>query len=477
MYEQLAFNVFDNIANQLGLSQVPTGATTVVKGKATPGIGNMGVLTVNVNGANINFSGSSLVGGTTTVFPASVFALQCGDGSIGPTGLPATPCNTEALDPNLRTPYVTTWTVNVQRAIDNNLSLEVAYVGTHGTKLLGFRDINQPVVGACPSETAACEQAARPFNSAFPYLAQIDQLSNLDNSGYNGMQVTLTQRTSRGLSFNAGYTYAHSIDEASSNWNANPLPPNSYNPRMMYGNSDFDIRNRFTLGITYEIPGKPTRGQFLQGWAINSRVALQSALPWSVQDLSDDFAGNGQVSELNSFGQPWNFFGNPADFNSSRTPLPFFAGSGAANPAPGTETTNSGCNKQAESMGAAAAASLASLGCYARGDSVLIPPAAGTLGNSRRNMFRDSRFTNWDFSVTKRWVIHERLTTQFRAEFFNVLNHPNFSNPGGPAGAGFNDPSGSNFGCGCNTPDQAAPNPVLGSGGSRSIQLGLRLLF
>jgi len=459
MYEQLAFNVFDNIANQLGLSQVPTGATTVVNGVKTTGVGNMGVLTVNVNGPSLNFKSTSLAGGTTTVFPASVFALQCGDGILVPAD-PA-PCNTEAIDPNLRTPYVSTWTVNVQRAITNDLSLEVAYVGTHGTKLLGFTDINQPVVGACPSESASCEQTARPFNSRFPYLAQIDKLSNLDSSGYNGLQVSLIERTSHGLSFNAGYTYAHSIDEASSNWNANTLPPNSYDPRSMYGNSDFDIRNRFTLGATYNLPGKASRGQLLQGWAINSRVTLQSALPWSVQDLSDDFAGNGQVSELNSFGQPWDFFGNPGDFKSTTAGIPFYAQGASNMPAACLGHPNTDL----------------SFGCYANGSSVLVAPAAGTLGNSRRNMFRDSGFRNWDFSVTKRWTFGDRLSTQFRAEFFNFLNHPNFTNPGGPAGAGFNDPSATNFGCGCNTPDQAAPNPVLGSGGSRSIQLGLKVMF
>jgi hypothetical protein len=351
--------------------------------------------------------------------------------------------------------------VNVQRAITNDLSLEVAYVGTHGTKLLGFTDINQPVVGACPSESASCEQTARPFNSRFPYLAQIDKLSNLDSSGYNGLQVSLIERTSHGLSFNAGYTYAHSIDEASSNWNANTLPPNSYDPRSMYGNSDFDIRNRFTLGATYNLPGKASRGQLLQGWAINSRVTLQSALPWSVQDLSDDFAGNGQVSELNSFGQPWDFFGNPGDFKSTTAGIPFYAQGASNMPAACLGHPNTDL----------------SFGCYANGSSVLVAPAAGTLGNSRRNMFRDSGFRNWDFSVTKRWTFGDRLSTQFRAEFFNFLNHPNFTNPGGPAGAGFNDPSATNFGCGCNTPDQAAPNPVLGSGGSRSIQLGLKVMF
>ena len=481
MYEQLPFNVFDNVANVLGLSQVPTGATIVVNGVKTPGIGNMQVATITVPGGSMNFSGSSLTtafGGTgiTTVFPVNSLAVQCGDGILVPAD-PA-PCNTESIAPNFRTPYVDTWTLNVQRAITNSLSLEVAYVGTHGTKLLGFTDINQPALGSGfaslasgdPSTaSAALEQAARPFNSRFPYLAQIDQLSNLDNSNYNGLQVTLTQRPWHGVSYNLGYTYSHSIDQASSNWNANPLPPNSYDPRMQIGDSDFDLRHRLTIGITYNLPGKSGAGQMLEGWAINSRVTLQSGLPWTAQDTSNDFAGNGQVTELNSFGQLWNFTGNPSDFTSGPQAIPYYTGSSIG-------AFPMACQNAANTP--ALLASMLVSGCYAKGNSVLTPPALGTIGDAGRNIFRDSGFKNWDFSVTKMWKIRERLTTQFRAEFFNILNNAEFANPGGPAGAGYNDPSSaSTFGCGCNTPDQVAPNPVLGSGGSRSIQLGLKLLW
>ena len=109
----------------------------------------------------------------------------------------------------------------------------------------------------------------------------------------------------------------------------------------------------------------------------------------------------------------------------------------------------------------------------------MIPPVMGTFGTMGRNLFRDSAFRNWDFSVTKNFKFGERLTTQFRAEFFNILNHPNFANPfGGQNGYAHNDPSSSStFGCGCATPDSAAANPVIGSGGSRAIQFGLKLLF
>jgi carboxypeptidase family protein/TonB-dependent receptor-like protein len=476
MYEQLAFNLFDNVANVLGLNQVPTGATLVTCSTnpcgagstqvLTPAGGTIKVETLSINGKQMNFSGSSLAGGTTTVFPVSSLSIQCGDGQSGGAGAAAFtdpgPCNTEAISPNFETPYIDTWTVNVQRSLTANLSLEVAYVGTHGTRLLGFQDINQPLVGACAAGATACEQAARPYNAKFPYLAQIDRLANLDSSNYNGLQITLTQRPIHGLSYNLGYTYSHALDSASSNWNANPLPPTSYNPALQYGNSDFDVRNRFTLGITYALPGRKSPGQLLEGWAINSRVAVQSGLPWGARDTANDFAGNGQVNELNSFGQPWDFFGNTKDFTSGPNPIPLYDGISAPFPAaclghPGTDL---------------------SFGCYAKGNSVLVAPSAGTLGTAGRNIFRDSGYRNWDFSVTKNWKFGERFGTQFRAEFFNILNHSIFTNPGGPGGAGFNDPSAAaQFGCGCSTPDQSAPDPVLGSGANRSIQLGLKLIW
>jgi hypothetical protein len=515
MYEQLPFSLFTAVANTLGLNQVPTGASTVVNGVTTPGSGNMGVLSVSLRGSdglNCGWQNNGVVGAcqqfgnsaTTpaTLFPATVFQLKCGDGLLM-AGDP-TPCNTEAVNPNLRTPYVSTWTLTIQRAFTNNLSLEVAYVGNHGTKFLGFANINQPPLGAgwgdpsvagTPANTCvnssndatpydkcgavsgtgpsgSLEQRARPFNGKFPYLAQIDQLSNIDHSNYNGLHVTLTQRPSHGLSFLAGYTYSHALDNASANFGANTLPVDSHHPAALYGSSDFDVRHRFTLTTTYVLPGRKSPGQILQGWQLNSVVTLQSGAPWAARDGSNDFSGTGQVSELASFGQLWNFYGNLSDFKSGPNALPFFSG-----------TSNPACLAQAVALDGGAAtglaqASLTNNGCFAKGNSILIPPAFGTLGTAGRNIFRDSGFKDWDVSVIKDLRFKERLTTQFRAEFFNVLNHPIFYNPNGPAGAGFNDPTGpSTFGCGCNTPDQASPNPVLGTGANRSIQLGLKLIW
>jgi outer membrane receptor protein involved in Fe transport len=522
MYEEIPLISLTAVGNQLGLNQIPTGATEIFMNGGTqvirPGPGNMGALNVGVGGGDSltpntltydwqHQTAACVNGGTTacgSVFPAAIFQLQCGDA----IGNDPAPCNIEAVDRNLRTPYISTWTLTIQRAITNDLSLEVAYVGNHGTKLLGFADINQPPLGssypageiafcnnniadptgvntpfACdPSEALGPAQTQRPLFSKFPYIGEVDRLSNQDKSNYNSLQMTLTQRPMHGLSFLAGYTYAHALDAGSNNFNDIQLPPDSSNPtRSVYGNSLFDIRHRFTLSTTYAIPGIKRLGQLLQGWELNSVVTLQSASPWGVQDFTNDFSGTNQVNELNTFGQPWNFTGNPNDFKAGRNvPTPCWSGTGASALPGCTLTAVPAACVSAVANNIGAQNTLNSVGCYAIGNSALTPPALGSVGNSGRNIFRDLGFKNWDVSVVKDTKIKERLTAQFRAEFFNVLNHANFSDPNGPANAGFNDPSTGNtgnFGCSCNTPDQSAPNPVLGTGGSRSIQLGLKLIW
>ena len=96
-----------------------------------------------------------------------------------------------------------------------------------------------------------------------------------------------------------------------------------------------------------------------------------------------------------------------------------------------------------------------------------------------RNIFRGPAYRNWDFSIMKNWRIGDRAILQARGEFFNVLNHPNFSNPYGVGGQlGNVDPSvPDSFGFASATPDVAAANPVMGSGGPRAIQIGLKLRF
>jgi hypothetical protein len=99
-----------------------------------------------------------------------------------------------------------------------------------------------------------------------------------------------------------------------------------------------------------------------------------------------------------------------------------------------------------------------------------------------RNIFRDSGFKNVDFSIFKTFTFKERFGAEFRWEIFNLFNHPIYVNPYGASNTSFlgADPSkagGTAFGCGCSTPDVAAGNPLIGSGSSRVMQLGLKLTF
>ena len=150
----------------------------------------------------------------------------------------------------------------------------------------------------------------------FPYLGNINWLSNLYTSNYNGLQATLTQRASHGLSFVAGYTYSHSHDDSSFNINI-PLPQDSRFPQLNYDSSVFDIRHRFTFSVTYNLPGVQAPAQLLKGWQLNSIVTLQSGAPWGVDDSSNNISGT------NEFTDRWDFSGNPSDFKSGNSSIPY----------------------------------------------------------------------------------------------------------------------------------------------------------
>ena len=202
-------------------------------------------------------------------------------------------------------------------------------------------------------------------------------------------------------------------------------------------------------------------GQILEGWSLNSVVTIQTGLPWGVSDGSNDFSGTGEVlanrhprrvnngisSATRPTSQPFtglrSTMEESAESRSSMAPLsrPPDTSASAALRAP----TRTGFTSPTRLL------------CVWVTLFWFLPPTEATV-RSGRNIFRDSGFRNWDLSVTKDWKFKERLTAQFRAEFFNVLNHPNFANPYGGAsgGSGTHDPSA---GAG-----SAAAAPLLTSG-------------
>jgi hypothetical protein len=359
--------------------------------------------------------------------------------------------------------------MNVQQALSPTTSLQVGYVGGHGVKLYGVRDINQVVV----AKDDGSEQLGRPFNAEFPYLGFINFLDNGYTSSYQSLQATLTQHAWKGLNFVAGYTWSHSIDDVS--LNRAQQPQDSTHPGLERASGDGDLRHRLTLALTYDFPSRRGLAHLLEGWQVNSIVTLQGGLPWN---LDDGFVNGSDLSRTGEFSDRWNLSGSPSDFKASFTGIPYVAPSAFAVDTTGRVTgglTPDATKCVTSAVSPAAADQLANWGCYVTKSGILSPPAVGTFGNIGRNPFRGPRLDNWDFSLVKTTRITERVSFQLRGEFFNVLNHPHFANPNTQ---GLIDPSDpTTFGFIFNTPDVAAANPVIGTGGPRNIQLGLKFRF
>ncbi len=443
------------------------------------------------------------------IFPTAGTTVFNGAAYTGVTCLPAsdggTPCQTGSVNPNFKQASAAAWNVDIQRAITNNLTVDIAYVGNHGFNEEAIVDLNQPLLGAgwdapaiatclgsaltgytkCNPDVAA---EAGQYTNIFPYLTQIDQTTYGDTSNYNGLQATLQARNYHGLSFLAAYTFSHSLDELVGNTGGggDVLPSDKNNQHLDYGNGDYDLRHRFTFSPTYLVPGMKSPGQMLEGWSISAILDLQSGLPWTAADLgTTDWLGTGEIANQQIGGgvyQYWNYSGPRSAFdNTGANPVPCYGTYGGCTPYTSTSyagtAIQTACQNAAQGpysgnaqLQALALAALANGACYIQNGGVLTPPAFGTLGNAGRGFFTGQPYENVDLSVSKIWKFRERYSAQFRLEFFNLFNRTDFA---APASTDPTSPAG--FGTATNTPDSG--NPVLGSGGPRHIQFGLKLAF
>ncbi len=473
------------------LNAVPTGYTLYKpNGTTIPSPGNITLANVNLVGGQIPWAVN------TPVFNTTQSAAACGNGltpvTVGGVTLFPAPCTVAGVDPNFRLGRVYTWTFGIQHAFTSNLVLNAAYVGTKGVDLGAVVDLNEPSLGVSNGKGAAgsaateIEQQRRPYNSQFPYLGEIQLYSGMADARYNGLQMTLTERPSHGLFFTAGYTLSHtqsSFDTQNNNW-----VMNSSNPNQLYGNSSYDARNRITLTATYLIPGKKSPGQMLEGWELNSAVSWIGATPVNVSDKSTDLPGTGESAAggATAAGFAWTLAGDPSSFKVGGTgtvPCYGVAGSTFAKSNCTPEATVAQmpalCQSTASSEPVNAAmnlatpgsssgtASLISLGCYAEGNAVIVPPAQGTFGNMVNGMLRGIPNRQWDFSAVKNWKFTERYNVQFRAEFFNLLNQVNYAGPS----AAPNTPA--TFG----QAQSLAGSALTSSGSPRAIQLALKFIF
>jgi outer membrane receptor protein involved in Fe transport len=363
--------------------------------------------------------------------PAAV--IQSGVRVFAPATFSATDVFT--VDQNLRTPYIQVYNLNLQQELNRNVAVQVGYVGSHGTKLFRYIDINQvnPATGTV----------------AFPAFVFINRFQSSATSNYNSLQTSLRFRNWHGVTSTLNYAWSHSIDNASDGQDYVPnatQPDNSFAPDRERASSNFDIRQRFVWTFTYQVPDLGHAKRLGSGWNISGVVSLADGQPFNVNYLFEgDFNGSGEF-----FGRP-DLVGNP--FAGTKTPGSFLNLSAFQVP----------CTFDAVTVG-----------CTGNQH----------FGNLGRNAFVGPSFKNFDFSLAKDTRLTERLTMQLRVNFYNIFNHPNFANPLWPTfGVDFAQNGFDNAGRGVGflpvttTPDVGTGNPFLGGGGSRNIELAARFTF
>jgi hypothetical protein len=359
-------------------------------------------------------------------------------------------------DRHIRTPYTQNFNLNIQQQLGKAV-LQVGYVGAKGTKLFRFRDINQPSQDAITAADLAngVTDYGVPRNFANPDLFYINMEESSSNSIYHALQASLRMNSWRGLTSAVNFVWSHSIDDASDSEDFIPnaaQPQDSTRPHLDRGNSNFDIRRRFSWNFGYDFPkfgGSWSR--LKNGWGFNGVLNLQDGQPFQLNyNFEGDYSGAGQGFDRPDVVGPIRYGGGATNFLD----LTAFSVPCTFNGLGGTADTD----------------------CV-----------AGTrhFGNLGRNALRGPAFKELNFSIFKKTALTERINLQLGADFFNIFNHPNFSNPNlpnfitDPASAGIDPLTGRGQGplVLTATGDVGIGNPFLGGGGPRGVQFAVKITF
>jgi len=353
------------------------------------------------------------------------------------------------------TPYSLEYTLSIQRELPWHNLLTVGYQGTRGVHLLAFDDFNAPEAsvvngvdylatttgspnGSPCVLNGPCIQNPRPV----PALGSQDMTAPFSYSSYNALQVGLTHRASANLVYQFSYTWSHCIDSAYTYGglgfnNTSSAITNPYDFNADKGNCSFDLRHNISFNAVYLLPFKGNR--FKEGWQISGVTSWHTGVNFSLGEGDQMDTGN--------------------TFDNER---PIFVPSApGCNNQPVTHNVNDWVN----------------LNCF-------VPSVYGSAGNFGRNVLLAPGYAETDIGVTKNTRLSERVTLTFKAEIFNIFNHPNFSvpagsiiNPGnncGPTTTVTNTPT-------CFAPTGAAITSLVGSGGlpdvARQTQFSLKLVF
>jgi hypothetical protein len=308
------------------------------------------------------------------------------------------------VDPRFRNASLRSWNVNLQRQLTRDLAAMVGYFGSSGNDLRISRNINQPVNGVRPFPALSTSSPIRPGAP----LGSIIQVESTGFSSYHALWLSATKRLSGGLLFDASYTWSKSLDTNSLNSSGFAVQDGNDIPNQ-YGLSDYDARHRFVLSATYELPF--TGHALTRGWQLAAIVQSQS--------------------------------GNPVNI----------------------VTSNSTLNGVPNSVRPDVTGPIRILGSVDQWFDPSVFVAANRFGNLGRNVVIGPAFHNTDLSVIKTLTAARRYRLQFRADIFDLFNHPNFGPPGNIVGS-------PTFGKISRT-----RLPTGEAGSSRQIQLAVKLSF
>jgi len=377
---------------------------------------------------SLSFSGP--LSSFTPVAPSVAPPPTCGPGV-------AAPCSTYApqgIQSDAQTPRVAEWNFTIEHRVTRNTVLRAAYVGSHGYHGLLSVDPNSVAPAVCAS-AAGCQAggigttrstvaqgaqyipavAARPN----PYLGAGFFWYTEGNTSYNALDLDLTHRLSRRLEFRGNYTWSKNLDMNSGLTGAQAqnqaqMILDRTNPRRDWGPSALNIANQLNVSLLYELP---IRGRLLGGWQVNAISVLESGFPFTPQ-VGSNRSGDGDTRNPD----------RPSLNPAVNGPVILGRQNGWYNP------------------------------------NAFVVPTAGKYGNLGRGTFTGPALANLDVSLFKNTAVSEKATLQFRAEFFNVLNHVNLGTPNATVF------SGTAISASAGLITTLATTP-------RQIQFGLKLIF
>jgi hypothetical protein len=327
----------------------------------------------------------------------------------------------------------------VQQEVARNTTVQVGYVGSSSHGLTSLVDINpfslgtsDRILNLLPGNSTCT--AANTFQCSFSNLAEF---KNVSKASYNGLTASLTRQVTDArligkTYFTLGYTYAHSIDNASGFRNRNSQVP-TYNPNLFRASSDFDVRNRITFSGGWDLPfdrmlsSAPKR--VTQGWSLYPIFSWYTGFPLDISGKVDSSGGftNPGVTGAGDFGPHANLTGQPiTTFDPHQT-------QSLTGDRSGTNSGNFYFNPNAfvtAQVGSSSDPCLApSPTCFPSTSQVIADPSLRTYGTLPRNFLRGPGRTNLDLTFAKTTAITERLKLEIRGDFFNIFNHAEFNNP------------------------------------------------